>query len=49
MAEPRAGHSAKQKTTGKAAARPAKKRSWPKRIALALVVYSFREFRGEKP
>jgi membrane peptidoglycan carboxypeptidase len=39
MAEPRTGHSAKQKkTTGKAAARPAKKRSWPKRIALALVV-----------
>jgi membrane peptidoglycan carboxypeptidase len=46
MAEPRTGHSAQQKkTTGKAAARPgktqaktAKKRSWPKRIALALVV-----------
>ena len=39
MAEPRNGHSAKQKkTTGTAAARPAKKRSWPKRIALALVV-----------
>ena len=41
MAEPRNGHSAQQKkTTGKAAARPAKtrKRSWPKRIALALVV-----------
>ena len=41
MAEPRNGHSAKQKeTSGTAAARPATKarRSWPKRVALALVV-----------
>ena len=46
MAEPRSGHSAQQKkNTSDAAARPGKtaakttrKRSWPKRIALALVV-----------
>ncbi|MDN5763987.1 MAG: penicillin-binding protein, partial [Microlunatus sp.] len=44
MAEPRNGHSAEQRSTGKAAARPgesgpkATKISWPKRIALALVV-----------
>jgi membrane peptidoglycan carboxypeptidase len=46
MAEPRNGHSAQRKTTKNAAARPRssttgkteKKRSWPKRIGLALVV-----------
>ena len=46
MAEPRNGHSAQRKTTKNAAARPRnstrgktkQKRSWPKRIGLALVV-----------
>lgn len=38
MAEPRNGHSAQRRTTRNAAARPStKKRSWPKRVALALV------------